>query len=49
MNRLRNMTEKEVKEIDKESVGRMLLDLKDFLNLVLSDVETAEIIESNQL
>jgi hypothetical protein len=41
------MSEKELKEIDKESVGRMLFDLKDFLNLALSDVETAEIIESN--
>jgi hypothetical protein len=47
MNRLRNMSEKELKEIDKECVGRTLLDLKDFLNLALSDVETAEIIESN--
>ena len=49
MNRLKNMPEKELKEIDKESVGRVLLDLKDFLTLALSDIETAEIIEANSL
>lgn len=49
MNRLKNMAEKELKEIDKESVGRVLLDLKDFLTLALSDTETAEIIESNSI
>lgn len=47
--RLRNMSEKELKEIDKEVVGRVLNDLKDFLTLHLSDLETAELIESNQL
>lgn len=45
MNRLRNMTEKELKEIDKESVSFMLLNLKDFLTLSLDDIQTAEIIE----
>ena len=49
MNRLRNMTEKELKEIDKESVSFMLLNLKDFLTLSLDDIQTAEIIEQNQL
>jgi len=43
------MSEKELKEIDKESVTRVLLDLKDFLTLALSDCETAEIIEANSL
>lgn len=43
------MSEKELKEIDKESVGRVLNDLKDFMTLALTEVETAEIIESNQL
>ncbi len=47
MNRLRNMSEKELKEIDKESVGLMLLNIKDFLNLSLNEIETAQIIESN--
>lgn len=41
------MTEKELKEIDKESIGRVLYDLKDFLTLGLSDAETSEMIESN--
>lgn len=44
-----SMTEKELKEIDKESVSRMLKELKDFLTLSLSDVETAKFIEMNQL
>jgi hypothetical protein len=47
--RLKTMTEKELKEIDKESVGRMLNDLRDFLSLGLNDAETSEIIESNIL
>ena len=46
MNRLKNMSDKELKEIDKESVGRLLADLKDFLSLSMSDQETAELIES---
>jgi hypothetical protein len=32
------MTDKEIKELDKESVGRMLNDLKDFLTLSLTEV-----------
>ena len=40
------MSDKELKEIDKESVGRLLVDLKDFLSLSMSDQETAELIES---
>jgi ubiquitin carboxyl-terminal hydrolase 9/24 len=47
--RLNSMTEKELKEIDKESVGRVLNDLKDFLTLSLTDIETAELIEANLL
>jgi hypothetical protein len=43
------MSEKELKEIDKEVVGKVLNDLKDFLTLALSDAETSELIESNQL
>ena len=43
------MNDKEIKEIEKESVGRTLNDLKDFLQLSLNDVDTAEIIESNIL
>lgn len=43
------MSEKEIKEIDKELVSRVLNDLKDFLNLHYSDAETSELIESNQL
>lgn len=35
------MTEKELKEIDKESVSRVLKDLKDFLTLSMNEMETA--------
>lgn len=47
--RLNNMTEKELKEIDKESISRVLTELKDFLTLSMNDLETAELIEINQL
>ena len=43
------MTEKELKEIDKESVSRVLKELKDFLTLSMNEMETAEFIEINQL
>ena len=43
--RLKNMSEKELKEIDKESVGRLLVDLKDFLTLAITESETLEFIE----
>jgi len=43
------MTEKEIKEIDKESVSLVLKSLKDFFTLALSDQETAKFIEINQL
>jgi len=43
------MTEKEIKEIDKDSVSQVLKSLKDFLTLALQDKETAEFIEINQL
>jgi len=45
--RLTNMTEKELKEIDKESVTRVLSELKEFFTLSMNDVETAELIEIN--
>ncbi len=45
--RLQTMTEKELKEIDKESVSRVLKELKDFLTLSMNDMETAEFIEMN--
>lgn len=41
------MSEKELKEIDKEIVGRVLNELKDFFALSMNDIETAELIESN--
>jgi ubiquitin carboxyl-terminal hydrolase 9/24 len=47
--RLFSMTEKELKEIDKESVSRVLKDLKDFFLLSMDDVETAKFIELNNL
>lgn len=47
--RLKNMTEKELKEIDKESVGKVLNELKEFFVLAMNDSETSELIESNQL
>ena len=43
--RLNNMTDKEVKELDKEIVGRVLFDLKDILTLSYNDTKAAEIIE----
>ena len=43
------MNEKELKEIDKESVGRVLLDLKDFFTLSMNENETAELLESIQM
>lgn len=41
LQRLKNMSEKELKEVDKEVVGRVLSDLKDFLSIGMSDAETA--------
>ena len=35
--RLKNMSEKELKEIDKESVGRVLNELKEFFVLAMND------------
>jgi hypothetical protein len=35
------MTEKELKEIDKESVSRVLKELREFLTLSMNDMETA--------
>lgn len=43
------MTDKELKEIDKESAGRLITDLKDFLTLSMNDIETAELVETTQL
>lgn len=43
------MTEKELKDIDKESVTLVLLMMKDFFTLSFSDLDTAELIEMNQL
>lgn len=47
--RLQNLSEKELKEIDKESVTRVLNDLKDFFTISMSENETAELVEKNQL
>ena len=41
------MTEKELKEIDKESISRVLKELKDFLTLSMNDMETEQFIELN--
>jgi hypothetical protein len=35
------MSEKELKEVDKEVIGRVLVELKEFLSLAMSDIETA--------
>jgi ubiquitin carboxyl-terminal hydrolase 9/24 len=43
------MTEKEIKEIDKESISMVLKNLKEFLTLALTEQETAKFIEINQL
>lgn len=47
--RIKTMSEKELKEVDKEIIGRLLNDVKDFLLLSFSEMETAELIESTQL
>ncbi len=47
--RIRNMSEKEIKEIDKEVVSKVLNDIKDFLNLHYTEAQTSELVESNQL
>jgi ubiquitin carboxyl-terminal hydrolase 9/24 len=44
-----SITEKELKEMDKESVSRVLKELKDFFTLSMTDIQTAEFIEINQL
>jgi hypothetical protein len=43
------MTEKEIKEINKESFSKVLKNLKNFLLLALSDQEADEFIEINEL
>ena len=43
------MSEKDIKEIDKEVVSRVLNEIKDFLTLHYSESETSELVESNQL
>lgn len=47
VHRLKTMTEKELKEIDKESVTYVLFSMKEFFTLSMNDVETAELIETN--
>jgi hypothetical protein len=37
------MTEKELKEIDKESVTKVLYELRDFFTLSMSEPETSRI------
>ncbi len=44
-----SISEKELKEMDKESVSRVLKELKDFFTLSMTDIQTAEFIEINQL
>lgn len=43
------MSEKELKEVDKDVVGRVLMDLKDFLSLAMSEQETYQLVEQTQL
>ena len=43
------MSEKDIKEIDKEVVSKVLTEIKDFLNLHYSEQETSQLIESTQL
>ena len=47
--RLKNMSEKELKEIDKEIVGSVLNEFKDFFTLAMNETDTAELIESIQM
>lgn len=47
--RFSSMTEKELKEIDKETVSGVLFNMKDFFTLAMTDVETAELVEKTQL
>ena len=41
------MSDKEIKEVDKELVSRVLTEIKDFLILHYTEAETSEIVESN--
>jgi hypothetical protein len=43
------MSEKELKELDKEAIGRLLIDIKDFLLLSMSEAETSELLETTGL
>lgn len=49
LHRINNITEKELKEIDKDSISRVLSEMKDFFTLSFTDLQTAEMIEMNQL
>lgn len=49
VNRLTTMTEKNLKDADKDSMQKLISALKQFLQLSYSEKETAKIIETTQL
>jgi len=49
VNRLMTMTEKNLKDADKDSMAKLISALKQFLQLSYSEKETAKIIETTQL
>ena len=44
---MNSMSDKELKEVDKETISRVLFDMRDFFLVGLSEEETYEIIERN--
>jgi len=49
INRFMNLTDKELKEVDKDKLSKVLIDLKQFMSLGMDDSETAQIVEQTQL
>lgn len=46
---MNSMSDKELKEVDKETISTALFAMREFFQLGLSQIETFEIIEKNQL
>ncbi len=49
ISRINNMTEKELKEMDKEQITRVISEMREFFSLSMSEKETAELTEMTQL
>jgi hypothetical protein len=49
LDRFFNMTDKELKDIEKDSISKILRDMKEFLKLGMNEEETDKIVEHTQL